>query len=124
MKLVKDNTIVYSGVHVDQSALNEEFKIGRKLYIGKFLSTSVDKEIAKEFIFDKGFLFIITIKNNEAKNYCYNIEQIPVAEEEGKEDNEKEILIIPFALFQITNIVRNDNISEIYLDCLGILNNN
>ena len=40
------------------------------------------------------------------------------------EDNEKEILIIPFALFQITNIVRNDDISEIYLDCLGILNNN
>ena len=124
MKLVKDNTIVYSGVHVDQSALNEEFKIGRKLYIGKFLSTSVDKEIAKEFIFDKGFLFIITIKNNETKNYCYNIEKIPVAEEEGMEDNEKEILIIPFALFQITNIVRNDNISEIYMDCLGILNNN
>ena len=83
MKLVKDNTIVYSGVHVDQSALNEEFQIGRKLYIGKFLSTSVDKKIAKGFTCDKGFLFVITIKNNETKNYCYNIEKIPVAEEEG-----------------------------------------
>ena len=123
MELVKDNTIVYSGIHVDQSALNEEFQIGRKLYIGKFLSTSVDKEIAKGFIFENGFLFIITIKNNETKNYCYNIEKIPVTEEENMEDNEKEILIIPFALFKITNIVRNDKISEIYLDCLGILNN-
>ena len=124
MKLVKDNTIVYSGVHVDKSALNEEFQIGRKLYIGKFLSTSLEKKVAKGFTCDKGFLFIIRIKNNETKNYCYNIEKIQVVEEEGKQDNEKEILIIPFALFQITNIVKNDNISEIYLDCLSILNNN
>ena len=124
MKLVKDNTIVYSGVHVDKSALNEEFQIGRKLYIGKFLSTSLEKKVAKGFTCDKGFLFIIRIKNNETKNYCYNIEKIQVVEEEGKQDNEKEILIIPFALFQITNIVKNDNISESYLDCLSILNNN
>ena len=80
---------------IKATVLNEEFQIGRKLYIGKFLSTSLEKKVAKGFTCDKGFLFIIRIKNNENKNYCYNIEKIQVVDEEGKQDNEKEILIEP-----------------------------
>ena len=122
MDLVENNTIVYSGVHIDQCALNEEFKIGRRLYFGKFLSTSLDKEKAKEFTFGNGFLFIITIKNNEENNYCYNIEKFAVVNHEGYEDAEREILITAFALFQITNIVKGNDITEIYMDCFGFEN--
>lgn len=122
MDLVENNTIVYSGVHIDQCALNEEFKIGRRLYFGKFLSTSLDKEKAKEFTFGNGFLFIITIKNNEENNYCYNIEKFAVVNNEGYEDAEREILITAFALFQITNIVKGNDITEIYMDCFGFEN--
>ena len=122
MGLVKDNTIVYSGVHIDQTALNEEFKIGRKLYFGKFLSTSLDKEAAKIFTYGNGFLFIIRIKNNEKSNYCYNIEKFANFNNEGQEDAEREVLITAFSLFQITNIDKGRQISEIYMDCLGFDN--
>ena len=122
MDLLENNTIVYSGVHIDQCALNEEFKIGRRLYFGKFLSTSLDKEKAKEFTYGNGFLFIITIKNNEESNYCYNIEKFAVVNNEGYEDAEREILITAFALFQITNIVKGNDITEIYMDCFGFEN--
>ena len=122
MGLVQDNTIVYSGAHFEQSALNEEFQIGRKLYFGKFLSTSLDRQKALEFTFGRGFLFVITIKNNENNNYCYNIEQFATINNPGYQDAEREILITAFALFKIVNIVKGNEISEIHLDCLGFDN--
>ena len=113
MKLVRDNTVVYSGICIDNYALSEEFQKGRKLYFGKFLSTSIDRNVAETFACDNGFLFIITIKNNERSNYCYKINQF------SQFKQEEEILITAFALFQITNIVKRNNKYEIYLDCLG-----
>ena len=119
MGLVQDGIIVYSGAHFDQCALNEEFKIGRKLYFGKFLSTSLDRQKALEFTYGSGFLFVITIRNNENNNYCYNIERFATINNPGYQDDEREILITAFALFEISNIIRGDEISEIHLDCLG-----
>ena len=124
MGLVTNNTIVYSGVHIDQSALNEEFQIGRKLYFGKFLSTSLDRNKAIEFTLGYGFLFIITIKNNENNNYCYNIENFAIVNNQGFQDAEREILITAFTLFKITRIERDNKLSKIYMDCLGFENNN
>ena len=124
MGLVMNNTIVYSGVHIDQSALNEEFQIGRKLYFGKFLSTSLDRRKAIEFTFGNGFLFIITIKNNENNNYCYNIENFAIVNNQGFQDAEREILITAFTLFKITRIEKDKTLSKIYMDCLGFENNN
>ena len=117
MELVRDNTIVYSGMCIDTNVLNEEFQKGRKLYFGKFLSTSIDREVSERFACDKGFLFIINIKNNESSNYCYKISKISHFNQEN--NNEEEILITAFALFQITNIVKKENLYEIHLDCLG-----
>ena len=114
MELVKDNSEVFSGMCIDKSVLNEEFQIGRRLYFGKFLSTSPSRDLAEFYTFEEGFLFIIKIKNNERSNYCYNIRKIS-----HFRDNEDEVLITAFALFQITNIVEREPISEIYLDCLG-----
>ena len=117
MELVKDNTVVYSGICIDKYVLSEEFQKGRKLYFGKFLSTSIDRNVEEIFTGDKGILFIITIKNNERSNYCYKISQLSHFNQ-GQND-EEEILITAFALFQITNIVNRNNICEINLDCLG-----
>jgi hypothetical protein len=113
MKLVRDNTVVYSGICIDKYGLSEEFQKGRKLYFGKFLSTSIDRNVAEMFAGDNGILFIINIKNNERSNYCYKINQF------SQFNQEEEILITAFALFQITNIVNRNNKCEIYLDCLG-----
>ena len=125
MRLVENNTIVYSGVYMEQSALNEEFQIGRKLYFGKFRSTSLDRNKAIEFTLGYGFLFIITIKNNENHNYCYNIENFAIVNNPEFQDDEREILITAFTLFKITRIERiNDTLIEIYMDCLGFENNN
>ena len=95
----------------------EDFQIGRQLYFGNFLSTSTDEEVAKIFTEGKGLFLIITIKNNQKKNYCYEISKI--SHFNRKDNDEKEVLIIPFVLFKITKIEHRENIYDIYLECLG-----
>ena len=112
MTLVSDGTIVYRGIFMDKYIPIEDFQIGRQLYFGNFLSTSTDEEVAKIFTEGKGLFLIITIKNNQKKNYCYEISGI-------SQFNEEEVLIIPFVLFQITNVVHRENLYDIDLDCLG-----
>ena len=119
MELVKDNTVVYRGICIDNYALSEEFQKGRKLYFGNFVSTSLDREVAKGFVCDNGFLFIITIKNNQRSNYCYKISRISQFSRDN--NTEEEILITAFSLFKITDIAHRDNICYIYLDCLGFV---
>lgn len=114
MELVRDNTVVFSGICIDKYVLSQEFQKGRKLYFGKFLSTSIDRNVAEMFTSDNGILFIIRIKNNQKSNYCYNIRRLSQFGEE-----EEEILITAFAVFQITDIFHRGNKCEIYLDCLG-----
>ena len=92
---------------------SEEFKIGRKLYFGTFLSTTIDREVAEIYSSNNGLLFIITIKNNEQNNYCYQIQNV------SNYPDEVEILITAFSLFTITNVVKNNSRLEIYLDCYG-----
>ena len=117
MELVSDGTTVYRGIYIDNYVLGKEFKKGRKLYFGNFISTSLNRDIGKYYTFGKGFFFIIKIKNNQNNNYCYKISKI--SHYNLGNNNEEEVLITAFALFQITNIVQRENIYEIYLDCLG-----
>lgn len=116
-KNVKENTVVYRGI--SHFKFSKNIKIGAKFLFREFISTSLSKNIAKNFIKGQnGTLMIITIKNNGingSPNYCYNIKDISLY------PHEDEILISSHCCFEVDNIIRNKKkIDEVYLTCKGI----
>ena len=58
-----------------------EIQIGSIFYFQEFLSTTIKKSFAEQWIKGKGTLMEITIKNNGTNgfpNYCYYIEDISI----------------------------------------------
>ena len=114
---VKENTVVYRGI--SHFKFPKHIKIGTKFLFREFISTSLSKNIAKDFIKGQnGTLMIITIKNNGingSPNYCYNIKDISLY------SYEDEILISSHCCFEVDNIIRDKKkIDEVYLTCKGI----
>ena len=112
---VPNNTIVYRGVN---RKFNEQLGVGTKIIFCEFISTSIDKNVAKGFC-GNGTLFIIRIENNINPNfYCYKIEYL------SEYQNEKEILITSNCTFQITSKIKANKNNEgnydlVYLTCYG-----
>ena len=115
-KNVKNNIIVYRGIRNYKFPI--QMKKGDKFYFREFVSTSLNKNVAKNFIGKTGTLLIITIKNNGVNgspNYCYNIKDISLF------PGEDEILISSHCCFEINDIIKNKKeIDEVYLACEGL----
>ena len=112
-KNVKDGLIVYRGIN---KKFWNNIGIGSKFYLREFISTSIDKEVTKNFLSDDGTLLIIKLKNNKKRNYCFYIGEL------SEFETEKEILISSFCYYLVTEIKRNnDGIDIVNLDCLGFL---
>ena len=114
-KNVKNNILVYRGIR--NYKFPKEMKKGDKFLFREFVSTSLNKNVAKNFIGNKGTFMIITIKNNGINglpNYCYNIKHISCF------PREDEILLSSHCCFEIIKICRNKKIDEVYLTCEGI----
>ena len=116
-KNVKDGTTVYRGVDLK---LADNIGIGSKFYLNGFISTSTKRKKTKIFMKGKkGTLFIIKIKNNKERNYCFNIAKYSEFTEES------EILISALCYYQVTGIQRNKEEEDIVnLDCLGFVLDN
>ena len=109
LKKINDETIVY---HWNKKIL-DNISIGSKFFIPQFFSTCIYCRKDDSGIFGKN-LYIITIKNNEKNNYCYNITNLSYHKEEY------EILITAFSTFVLKSIKDNKDGSFTYeLDCLG-----
>ena len=116
-KNVKDGTTVYRGVDMK---LADNIGIGSKFYLNGFISTSTERKKTTFFLKGKkGTLFIIKIKNNKERNYCFNIAKYSEFKEES------EILISALCYYQVTGIQRNKEEEDIVnLDCLGFVLDN
>ena len=116
-KNVKDGTTVYRGVDLK---LADNIGIGSKFYLNGFISTSTERKKTTFFLKGKkGTLFIIKIKNNKERNYCFNIAKYSEFKEES------EILISALCYYQVTGIQRNEEEEDIVnLDCLGFVLDN
>ena len=121
-KNVKNNTIVYRGI--SKFRVPSEIGIGSKFYIREFVSTSLNRRIAEQFLNYNnkekvgGTLMKITIQNNGTDghpNYCYNIKGISCFQKE------EEILISSHCYYSVTNIERRNNFDYINMICEGFL---
>ena len=104
---VENDIIVYKGVNFP---IPENWKKDFTFLIGEFVSTTLNKNIAK--LNSKGKILSIQIKNNGANGqvfYCRNIQRISYY------PMEQEILITAFSKFKY---IREDD-DMIYLECLG-----
>jgi hypothetical protein len=104
---VQNGTVVYKGIYFQ---IPNNWTVGTKFYIGEFVSTTLNKNIAK--LNSKGKILSIKIKNNGANGqvfYCRNIQRISYY------PMEQEILITAFSKFLY---IREDD-DMIYLKCLG-----
>ena len=123
---VKNNTVVYRGI--SKFRFPSEIGIGSKFYIREFVSTSLKRKIAEQFMnynnIDNigGTLMKITIKNNGTDghpNYCYYIKGI------SKYKEEDEILISCHCYYTVTDIERKNNFDYVNIICQGfVLDNN
>ena len=113
-KNVLDNIIVYRGIRGFK--FRKDIKKGSEFYFREFISTSLDKNVAKDFLGGNGTLMTIKIKNNGSKgypNYCYNIKDISLF------PHEDEILISSHCCFEVNDIIKSKRIDEVYLTCKG-----
>ena len=113
---VEDDLNVYRGIH--KYKFSSEVGIGTKFYFREFVSASIKRNIAENFLNEEGTLLIIKIKNNGTNgfpNYCYYIEDITMFE------NEFEVLFSSHCYFSITKIQHKKNIDIIYSTCEGYL---
>ena len=113
-KNVKDNIIVYRGI--SRFKFRKDVKKGTEFYFREFISTSLDKNVAKSFVGNYGTLLIINIINNGSNgfpNYCYNLKDISMY------PSEDEILISSHCCFEVSEINKNKKIDEVYLTCKG-----
>ena len=113
-KNVLDNIIVYRGIRGFK--FRKDIKKGSEFYFREFISTSLDKNVAKDFLGGNGTLMTIKIKNNGSNgypNYCYNIKDISLF------PHEDEILISSHCCFEVNDIIKSKRIDEVYLTCKG-----
>ena len=113
-KNVLDNIIVYRGIKGFK--FRKDIKKGTEFYFREFISTSLDKNVAKNFLGGNGTLMTIIIKNNGSNgypNYCYNIKDISLY------PHEDEILISSHCCFEVNDIIKSKKIDEVYLTCKG-----
>ena len=110
---VKDGIVVYRGINTYK--FPQDIGKGSQFYYREFISTSIYEKTAREFIYsEKGSLLIITIKNNNERNYCFGIKNFSVFPKEG------EIIISSFCRFIVTEIKRDEEgIDIVKLDCEG-----
>ena len=104
---VENNTVVYKGIYFQ---IPNNWEVGKVFYIGEFVSTTKNKEIAQ--CNSNGTILIITIKNNGVNgqvSYCRDIESISYY------PMEEEVLITAFCRFEITGIDEKN----VYMNCLG-----
>ena len=116
---VEEDRIVYRGIK--KIKFSSEIGIGSKFYFREFLSTSIKKSVAENFLEGEGTLLIIKIKNNGTNgypNYCYYIEDITYY------SGEYEILFCSHCFFNVTNIQHKRDIDYVSLICEGYLLNN
>ena len=122
-KNVGNNTIVYRGI--SKYRFPSEIGIGSKFYIREFVSTSLKRSIAEQFLNYNnknvgGTLMTITIKNNGIDghpNYCYYIKGLSCYQKE------EEILISSHCYYTVTNIERTNNFDYANIICEGFLFN-
>ena len=120
-KNVRNGTVVYRGI--SKYRFPSEIGIGSKFYIREFVSTSLKKKIAEQFMNYNnnkigGTLMKITIKNNGVNghpNYCYHIKGISCYKEED------EILISAHCYYSVTNIERTGHFDYVNITCEGFL---
>ena len=118
---VKNNTVVYRGI--SKFRFPSEIGIGSKFYIREFVSTSLKRKIAEQFMNYNnkkagGTLMIITIKNNGNDghpNYCYHIKGI------SQYQKEDEVLISCHCYYTVTDIDRKNNFDYVKIICQGFL---
>lgn len=119
---VNENTVVYRGI--SKYRFPSEIGIGSKFYIREFVSTSVKKKVALQFMNYNnkekvgGTLMKITIKNNGINghpNYCYNIKGLSMYPQE------EEILISSHCYYTVTDIDRKNHIDYVNIICEGFL---
>ena len=94
----------------------KDIKKGTEFYFREFISTSLDKNVAKNFLGGNGTLMTIIIKNNGSNgypNYCCNIKDISLY------PHEDEILISSHCCFEVNDIIKSKKIDEVYLTCKG-----
>ena len=116
---VEEDRIVYRGIH--KVKFSSDVGIGSKFYFREFISTSIKRSIAENFVNGEGTLLIIKIKNNGANgfpNYCYYIEDLTYFE------GEEEILFCSHCFFTVTNIQHKKKVDYVSLVCEGYLLNN
>jgi len=102
---VQDGSVVYRGV---KYSIPEDWVVGKEFYFAEFVSTSLKKNVAKDFS-NNGTILYITIKNNKNNSYCRNVEKL------SHYIDEREVLITAYSHFKITKIEKN----IVHLDCEG-----
>ena len=121
-KNVRNNTVVYRGI--SKYRFPSEIGIGSKFYIREFVSTSLNRKIAEQFMHYNnnqkvgGTLMTITIKNNGIDghpNYCYYIKGLSCYQKE------EEILISSHCYYSVTNIERTNHFDYVNIICEGFL---
>ena len=116
---VDDDITVYRGIR--KVKFSSEIGIGSKFYFREFVSTSIKRNVAEDFLQGEGTLLIIKIKNNGTNgfpNYCYYIEDITYY------TGEYEVLLCSHCYFSVTNIQHRKDIDYVFLTCEGYLLNN
>jgi hypothetical protein len=107
--------LCYRGMRVTQYDLNQ-YKLGQHILNRSFLSTSIDRQVAEMFAGEgQQSKMRYTPKRNYALQYSclcqYSIKQKGTAIDIkmlSMRPDEKEVLILPFAVFKVVAIKRND----------------
>ena len=118
---LKPLSVLYRGVlYLDTN----QFIIGRELYWPAFTSTTIDKRVAqKRYAGDDGFVFHITLLPSNPHPHIF------LPEEWSAHKSEKEVLLLPYFAFIITNIkgktikiIQNEKKAALPLDIQQISN--
>ena len=115
-KGVKENTIVYRGIH--KFKFPKEVVKGTKFYLTEFMSTSTNIGVAQAFMGNIGTLMEIKIQNNGTNNhlnYCYDVQKVSCY------PNEEEIIISSHCCFIIEQITRGELFDYVRLRCEGFI---
>ena len=116
-KNVGDNQIVYRALKNIKFPSN--IGIGSKFYFREFISTSIKKNFAVDWLGgNKGTILIIKLKNNGTNghsNYCYYIENCTYTK------NQYEVLLSSHCYFTLTKRDYGKEIEYVNLSCEGYL---
>ena len=88
---IPENTVVYRGIN---TRIPSNWKVGDSFYFPGFISTSLSKEVAKNF---GNYILVITLHGKGYKG----VERISYY------PNEKEVLICPYSRYVISKISGN-----------------